>query len=93
MVFPSTAEDVSTIIKTVVAGHCPFGVKGGGHGSFALSNSVEHGVTIDFGKSNFCVLNTPLILSWLTFHPRAAKKIKEPQRQGRKSGTANSNAS
>ncbi|KAK4148251.1 FAD binding domain-containing protein [Dichotomopilus funicola] len=28
MVFPSTAEDVSTIITTVVAGHCPFGVKG-----------------------------------------------------------------
>lgn len=50
MVFPSTAEDVSTIITTVVAGHCPFGVKGGGHGSFALSNSVEHGVTIDFGN-------------------------------------------
>lgn len=50
MVLPSTAEDVSTIIKTVVAGNCPFGIKGGGHGAFAGSNSVEHGVTIDFGN-------------------------------------------
>jgi FAD/FMN-containing dehydrogenase len=51
MVLPSTAEDVSTTIKTLVSGNCTFGVKGGGHGSFALSNAVEEGVTIDFGRS------------------------------------------
>ncbi|KAH6641329.1 FAD binding domain-containing protein [Chaetomium tenue] len=44
MVLPSTAENVSTIIKTLVSGNCTFGVKGGGHGSFALSNSVEDGI-------------------------------------------------
>jgi FAD/FMN-containing dehydrogenase len=49
MVLPSKADDVSTIIKTLVNGHCPFGIRGGGHGSFALSNGVEKGVTIDFG--------------------------------------------
>ena len=52
MVLPSTAEDVSTIIKILVSGNCTFGVKGGGHGSFALSNAVEDGVTIDFGMSS-----------------------------------------
>lgn len=55
MVLPSTAEDVSTTIKILVAERCPFGIRGGGHGSFPLSNSVKHGVTIDFGKG-FCVL-------------------------------------
>lgn len=50
MVQPSSADDVSTIIKTLVAGSCPFGVRGGGHGSFALSNAVKNGITIDFGK-------------------------------------------
>ncbi|KAK1962258.1 FAD binding domain-containing protein [Colletotrichum sublineola] len=49
---PSTAEDVSTIIKTLTTLNCTFGVRGGGHGSFAGSNSVEEGVTIDFGNMN-----------------------------------------
>ncbi|WDK19468.1 FAD binding domain-containing protein [Colletotrichum graminicola] len=49
---PSTAEDVSTIIKTLATFNCTFGVRGGGHGSFAGSNSVEEGVTIDFGNMN-----------------------------------------
>lgn len=53
LVQPSTAKDVSAIIKSLVAGDCPFGVRGGGHGSFALSNAVKDGVTIDFGKSRF----------------------------------------
>lgn len=46
---PTVAEDVSTILKTLVANNCPFGVRGGGHGSFGGSNSVADGVTIDFG--------------------------------------------
>jgi hypothetical protein len=49
MVLPLTAEDVSAIIKTLVAGDCPFGIRGGGHSAHRLSNSVEDGVTIDFG--------------------------------------------
>ncbi|TEA19689.1 Bifunctional solanapyrone synthase [Colletotrichum sidae] len=49
---PSDAEDVSAIIKALVANSCPFGVRGGGHGSFAGSNSVDDGVTIDFGNMN-----------------------------------------
>jgi len=51
MVLPSTPDDVSTIIRVLVKEYCPFGIRGGGHGSFALSNGVERGVTIDFGRS------------------------------------------
>ncbi|KAI8212055.1 Bifunctional solanapyrone synthase [Colletotrichum sp. SAR 10_76] len=54
---PSTAEDVSAIIKTLVANDCTFGVRGGGHGAFAGSNSVEDGVTIDFGYMNGTTYN------------------------------------
>ncbi|KAH8661043.1 FAD binding domain-containing protein [Ilyonectria robusta] len=52
MVQPSTAEDVSVTIKTLVAGDCPFGIRGGGHGAHDLSNGVERGITIDFGNMN-----------------------------------------
>lgn len=58
MVLPSTDEDVSTIIKTLVLRDCTFGVRTSGHGSFALSNSVEHGVTIDSGMP-FHFLHSP----------------------------------
>jgi FAD binding domain-containing protein len=51
MVQPSTAEDVSVTIKTLVAGDCPFGIRGGGHGAHALSNGVKDGITIDLGMS------------------------------------------
>jgi FAD/FMN-containing dehydrogenase len=51
MVLPQTAQDVSLVIKTLVAGDCPFGVRGGGHSSHPLSNSVDEGITIDFGIS------------------------------------------
>lgn len=46
---PQTAKDVSRIVKTLASNHCPFGIRGGGHGFFALSNSVADGVTIDLG--------------------------------------------
>ncbi|KAL0929448.1 FAD binding domain-containing protein [Colletotrichum truncatum] len=49
---PSNAEDVSVTITTLASHNCSFGVRGGGHGSFAGSNSVENGVTIDFGNMN-----------------------------------------
>ncbi|KAL0929830.1 FAD binding domain-containing protein [Colletotrichum truncatum] len=52
VVQPSNAEDVSVTITTLASHNCSFGVRGGGHGSFAGSNSVEDGVTIDFGNMN-----------------------------------------
>ena len=59
-VMPSTAEDVSLIIKTLVEYQCPFGIRGGGHGIFSEANSVEEGVTIDFGRkwTLLCCANT-----------------------------------
>lgn len=55
---PQTAKDVSRIVKTLASNDCPFGIRGGGHGFFALSNSVAEGVTIDLGckltRENFC---------------------------------------
>ncbi|KAH6683613.1 FAD binding domain-containing protein, partial [Plectosphaerella plurivora] len=57
MVQPSNAEDVSVIIKTLVAGDCPFGIRGGGHGAHALSNGVKDGITIDFGNMNSTTWN------------------------------------
>lgn len=50
VVLPGSAEDVSTIMKVVSKKECPFGIRGGGHGFFALANSVEEGIAIDFGK-------------------------------------------
>lgn len=50
MVLPRTPEDVSKIMKVITKNQCKFGVRGGGHGNFALSNSIEDGITIDFGN-------------------------------------------
>ncbi|KPM38413.1 hypothetical protein AK830_g8162 [Neonectria ditissima] len=33
---PESAEDVSTIMKVIVHNECQFGIRGGGHGSFAF---------------------------------------------------------
>ncbi|KAF7554388.1 hypothetical protein G7046_g6841 [Stylonectria norvegica] len=49
---PETDHDVSTIMKVLVHDSCKFGIRGGGHGSFALSNSIQDGVTVDFGYMN-----------------------------------------
>lgn len=51
MILPMSAEDVSIAIRLIAGNACSFGIRGGGHGSFALSNSVDEGVTIDFGWS------------------------------------------
>lgn len=50
MVLPESARDVSTTIITIVENDCPFGIRGGGHGTHALSNTLEEGVTIDMGS-------------------------------------------
>jgi len=52
MVLPSDAEDVSKIMKVITKNQCKFGIRGGGHGNFELSNSVNEGITIDFGYIN-----------------------------------------
>ncbi|OBS23519.1 hypothetical protein FPOA_04069 [Fusarium poae] len=52
MVLPTTAEDVSKIMKVITKNQCKFGIRGGGHGNFALSNSVDEGITVDFGYIN-----------------------------------------
>ncbi|KAM3461901.1 hypothetical protein NHJ6243_004513 [Beauveria neobassiana] len=57
MVLPSSAEDVSVIMKLLVEHHCHFGIRAGGHGGFPLSNSVQDGVTIDLGHMNTTTWN------------------------------------
>jgi FAD/FMN-containing dehydrogenase len=51
IVQPSDPKDVSKVVKKLVKNDCPFGIRSGGHGSFAGSNSVHNGVTVDMGKS------------------------------------------
>lgn len=58
MVLPQTTDDVSTVITTITEGQCPFGIRGGGHGTHALSNSLEEGVTIDMGLFNAITYNS-----------------------------------
>ena len=49
VLLPESAQDASEIMKTVSKLKCPFGIRSGGHGMHRLSNSVEGGITIDFG--------------------------------------------
>ncbi|ETS83949.1 hypothetical protein PFICI_05825 [Pestalotiopsis fici W106-1] len=58
MVLPRTVNDVSMTITTLADNECPFGIRGGGHGAHALSNSVEDGVTLDMGLFNTTTYNT-----------------------------------
>ncbi|KAF4979662.1 hypothetical protein FZEAL_4153 [Fusarium zealandicum] len=57
IVLPETAEDVSKIMKVITKNSCKFGIRGGGHGNFALSNSVKDGITVDFGYMNGTTYN------------------------------------
>lgn len=47
VVAPTSTSDVAKAMKVLTGVRCPFGVRGGGHGSFDGSNSVADGVTID----------------------------------------------
>lgn len=53
MVLPKTVDDVSITITTIAENNCPFGIRGGGHGAHALSNSLEDGITVDMGELPF----------------------------------------
>lgn len=50
MVLPESPEEVSVMINAIVDNECSFGIRGGGHGTHALSNTLEQGVTVDMGK-------------------------------------------
>lgn len=47
---PESADDVSTILKTVVEAGCHFAIKSGGHDRTAGSSNADGGVTIDLVK-------------------------------------------
>jgi FAD/FMN-containing dehydrogenase len=49
---PSSASEVSTILKILVEGNVPFAVKNGGHGSAIGSSNDDDGVTIDSARLN-----------------------------------------
>ncbi|KAK7043935.1 hypothetical protein VNI00_008101 [Paramarasmius palmivorus] len=48
---PFSADDVSTVLKTLKAGQCQFAVRSGGHMQWKGSNNIDApGVTIDMGN-------------------------------------------
>ncbi|KAF7539057.1 hypothetical protein G7054_g2487 [Neopestalotiopsis clavispora] len=48
IVLPASVEETVTAIQVIDSVKCPFGIRSGGHGTFAGSNNVNDGVTIDF---------------------------------------------
>ncbi|KAF7511996.1 hypothetical protein GJ744_002709 [Endocarpon pusillum] len=57
-VAPSSASDVSQIVKKLRGEECPFTVKGGGHTPFAGGSNIQAGITIDFEKMASVSLST-----------------------------------
>ncbi|ESK85740.1 fad binding domain-containing protein [Moniliophthora roreri MCA 2997] len=58
-VSPSSAEDVSTALKTLKAGQCQFAVRSGGHMPWKGSNNIDApGITIDMGNMNSITLTS-----------------------------------
>jgi hypothetical protein len=49
MVMPENVEDVSRIAKVISGKKCPFGIRSGAHSAWKGANSVQKGVTVDFG--------------------------------------------
>ncbi|KAH9860314.1 hypothetical protein J1614_011644 [Plenodomus biglobosus] len=62
IVQPLSTEDVSNIVKTLVrdgpCGKTNFAVRGGGHTTWAGSNNIDSGVTIDLGLMNTTTWNS-----------------------------------
>ncbi len=56
IVLPTTAEDVSLAVKTLVgtnrAGPCRFAIRGGGHTPWPGAANIKNGVTIDLSSMN-----------------------------------------
>lgn len=57
IVCPTSAKEVSTTVKALVAAGQKFAVRSGGHTQWAGSNNIEHGVTLDLG-----------LLAWTKFN-------------------------
>lgn len=49
---PSSAEDLSSFIKTLVQGECPFAIKSGGHNPWPGVNDINDGVVVDLSNIN-----------------------------------------
>lgn len=58
---PVSTEEVSSVVKALVAdaacGHTQFAIRSGGHATWAGSNNIEDGVTIDPGLMNTTMLD------------------------------------
>jgi FAD/FMN-containing dehydrogenase len=53
IVQPLSTDEVSTALKTLVSGtNCNFAVRSGGHATWAGSNNIDNGVTLDLGLMN-----------------------------------------
>ncbi|KAE9992997.1 hypothetical protein EG327_006966 [Venturia inaequalis] len=53
IVQPLSTDEVSTVVKTLVSGtNCSFAVRSGGHTTWAGSNNIDNGVTLDLGLMN-----------------------------------------
>ncbi|KAI9172850.1 FAD-dependent monooxygenase CTB5 [Paramyrothecium foliicola] len=52
VVMPESTNDTVRLAKIISENQCPFGIRSGGHAVFANSNSIEDGVTVDFGYLN-----------------------------------------
>lgn len=48
-VLPASTEDASLILQLLTQYQCPFGMVSGGHTDYPGGNSIENGVTVDFG--------------------------------------------
>lgn len=59
-VLPRSSEETASIIREISRYQCPFGIVSGGHSDFAGSNSIEAGVTIDFGRATLEQLSISL---------------------------------
>jgi FAD/FMN-containing dehydrogenase len=53
IVRPTTAEEVSAILKTLVAASQQFAIRSGGHTQWAGANNIQDGVTIDLQFLNW----------------------------------------
>lgn len=55
-VAPGSAQEVSTIVQTLVNSSCPFAIKSGGHNPFPSNNIAAPGITIDLSRLNSIIL-------------------------------------
>lgn len=58
---PTSTEDVvkvvDTLVRSAACAQCKFAIRGGGHTTWASSNNIENGVTVDLGLMNITTIN------------------------------------